>query len=225
MATSIQTQVDAALAQWESWEGLGVNARAQILENFAEALDSERAAMVRWQIENAKAQIADEIALPGPTGESNVLFTAGRGLFAISADKNAHDCAMAGQLAAALLAGNVVIMLNHNNLAQLLAKAGCPQGVVQVIDAAELPAALISQPQLAGVAIATDAASIAELNRQLAARDGNLAQLVSETDVAGLQAIASPHYLLRFITERTRTDNTTAVGGNATLLELGAKEE
>ena len=35
----------------------------------------------------------------------------------------------------------------------------------------------------------------------------------------------SPHYLLRFITERTRTDNTTAVGGNATLLELGAKEE
>ncbi|RUO76926.1 bifunctional proline dehydrogenase/L-glutamate gamma-semialdehyde dehydrogenase [Idiomarina tyrosinivorans] len=30
-----------------------------------------------------------------------------------------------------------------------------------------------------------------------------------------------PHYLTRFITEKTRTDNITAVGGNATLLSLG----
>ncbi|EKE83702.1 bifunctional proline dehydrogenase/L-glutamate gamma-semialdehyde dehydrogenase PutA [Idiomarina xiamenensis] len=30
-----------------------------------------------------------------------------------------------------------------------------------------------------------------------------------------------PHYLHRFITEKTRTDNITAVGGNATLLSLG----
>ncbi|MEH6566052.1 MAG: bifunctional proline dehydrogenase/L-glutamate gamma-semialdehyde dehydrogenase PutA [Halopseudomonas sp.] len=33
-----------------------------------------------------------------------------------------------------------------------------------------------------------------------------------------------PHYLLRFITERTRTINTTAVGGNASLLSLGDGE-
>ncbi|MFQ6370710.1 bifunctional proline dehydrogenase/L-glutamate gamma-semialdehyde dehydrogenase PutA [Shewanella sp. YIC-542] len=30
-----------------------------------------------------------------------------------------------------------------------------------------------------------------------------------------------PHYLLRFITEKTRTNNITAIGGNATLLSLG----
>src|SRR5690606_16603324 len=30
-----------------------------------------------------------------------------------------------------------------------------------------------------------------------------------------------PHYLLRLATERTRTINTTAVGGNASLLSLG----
>lgn len=33
-----------------------------------------------------------------------------------------------------------------------------------------------------------------------------------------------PHYLLRFVTERTRTINTTAVGGNASLLSLGNGE-
>lgn len=32
-----------------------------------------------------------------------------------------------------------------------------------------------------------------------------------------------PHYILRFATERTRTINTTAVGGNATLLSLGVE--
>ena len=30
-----------------------------------------------------------------------------------------------------------------------------------------------------------------------------------------------PHYLLRFATERTRTVNTAALGGNAALLALG----
>ena len=30
-----------------------------------------------------------------------------------------------------------------------------------------------------------------------------------------------PHYLHRFATEHTRTNNTAAIGGNATLLSLG----
>ncbi len=30
-----------------------------------------------------------------------------------------------------------------------------------------------------------------------------------------------PHYLLRFVTERTLTVNTTAAGGNASLLTIG----
>jgi len=225
MSLAIQNLVETALEQRESWEALGVTVRGQILNRFADALDNERAAMVRWQIENAQQQIGDEIALPGPTGESNILFTAGRGLFVLSADENAHDCAMVGQLAAALIAGNVVVMLDHHNLAQLLTSAGCPQGVVQVTEESSIPEALITQAQLAGVAITADTAQIAALNQQLSARDGNLAQLIAETDLQGLGQIASPHYLLRFITERTRTDNTTAVGGNATLLELGAKEE
>ncbi|MEI6858924.1 MAG: bifunctional proline dehydrogenase/L-glutamate gamma-semialdehyde dehydrogenase PutA [Shewanella sp.] len=34
-----------------------------------------------------------------------------------------------------------------------------------------------------------------------------------------------PHYLTRFITEKTRTNNITAIGGNATLLSLGDSDE
>ncbi|HAS64519.1 MAG TPA: 1-pyrroline-5-carboxylate dehydrogenase, partial [Vibrio sp.] len=41
---------------------------------------------------------------------------------------------------------------------------------------------------------------------------------VSETDLVTLNVAHDPHLSLRFITERTRTINITAVGGNATLL-------
>jgi RHH-type proline utilization regulon transcriptional repressor/proline dehydrogenase/delta 1-pyrroline-5-carboxylate dehydrogenase len=34
-----------------------------------------------------------------------------------------------------------------------------------------------------------------------------------------------PHYLTRFVTEKTRTNNITAIGGNATLLSLGDADE
>ncbi|WP_281213175.1 bifunctional proline dehydrogenase/L-glutamate gamma-semialdehyde dehydrogenase PutA [Shewanella insulae] len=34
-----------------------------------------------------------------------------------------------------------------------------------------------------------------------------------------------PHYLSRFVTEKTRTNNITAIGGNATLLSLGDSDE
>lgn len=34
-----------------------------------------------------------------------------------------------------------------------------------------------------------------------------------------------PHYLTRFVTEKTRTNNITAIGGNATLLSLGDSED
>ena len=59
------------------------------------------------------------------------------------------------------------------------------------------------------------------INLQLAKREGAICQLVSETDLSTMQIAHDPLLSLRFITERTRTINITAVGGNATLLELG----
>ncbi|MFA0070912.1 1-pyrroline-5-carboxylate dehydrogenase, partial [Vibrio breoganii] len=61
------------------------------------------------------------------------------------------------------------------------------------------------------------------INLQLAKRDGAIVGLVAETDLATMNVANDPHLSLRFITERTRTINITAVGGNATLLELGSE--
>ncbi len=59
-------------------------------------------------------------------------------------------------------------------------------------------------------------------NKKLALRSGAITALVSETDLEALPQSQDPKLVLRFITERTRTINITAVGGNATLLELGS---
>jgi delta 1-pyrroline-5-carboxylate dehydrogenase len=61
------------------------------------------------------------------------------------------------------------------------------------------------------------------INRQLAKRTGAIVSLTSETDLVSIPVAHDPHLALRFITERTRTINITAVGGNATLLELGSE--
>jgi delta 1-pyrroline-5-carboxylate dehydrogenase len=61
-------------------------------------------------------------------------------------------------------------------------------------------------------------------NQLLAEREGQLAQLIYEGDLQAYSLLSEPTLCLRFITERTRTINITAVGGNASLLELGSAE-
>ena len=50
--------------------------------------------------------------------------------------------------------------------------------------------------------------------RSLAQRSGVLVQYAAETDPQGCSTLLQPDHLLRFVTEKTRTINTTAVGGN-----------
>jgi delta 1-pyrroline-5-carboxylate dehydrogenase len=61
-----------------------------------------------------------------------------------------------------------------------------------------------------------------DVNRELAKREGAICTFVSETDLQALPVSHDPCLVLRFVTERTCTINITAVGGNASLLELGS---
>ena len=231
MTTSIQAMVGNSSAAWEGWNGLGYEARTQILERWTEELQPELRAMVGFQCRNAAEHVAQSLLMPGPTGETNELSCAGRGSFIVTADAEASPVAVVGQLAAALVTGNTVFIclpsgfaLSASNLATQLEKSGCARGVITVIDCDQL-ADLVSHPAVAGVAYTGLQSTSQALARQLAARDGLLAQLISETDCESLPVIGSPTYSLRFVTERTRTINITAVGGNATLLELGSGED
>lgn len=230
-ANTLEASVQAALDAWEGWNGLGVSGRARLLQHFVDQLSDEQARMARWQIDQALQQLDAELELPGPTGESNVLFTAGRGLFIAASEANATEVAIVGQLVAALITGNSVLLAPDAShigfcryLLRLLVAGSCPAAVVQLVEGREL-SELAACPAIAGFACVASEDSARELNRQLSERDGVLVQLIAETDPEQLPLIGSEHYLTRFITERVRTTNTTAVGGNATLLELGGKAE
>ena len=231
MTTSIQAMSDTSSAAWEGWNGLGYEARMQILGHWSEELEPELRAMVAFQCRNAAEHVAQSQLMPGPTGETNELYCAGRGSFIATADVEASPVAVIGQVAAALVTGNTLFIclplgfaLSAANLAAQLEKSGCARGVITAIDSDQL-ADLVSHPAVAGVAYVGKPSTSQALARQLAARDGLLAQLISETDCESLPVIGSPTYSLRFVTERTRTINITAIGGNATLLELGSGED
>lgn len=145
------------------------------------------------------------LVLPGPTGERNTLTFAARG--AILCATGSVD-GMLNQLAAVFATGNTAFVLDSS--AGLL-PAGLPAEVRDAIRVIDTPAAstvdfhlaLADMPQAAGLRIA------------LAAREGALVPLVETRD-------GVPLPLWRLVAERALCVNTTAAGGNASLMTLGA---
>lgn len=220
-------QIQVAQAVLEQWNTLGVHGRAEKLLQSLHAFPSEQKQMAAWQIENARKEIAETRIMPGPTGESNELSNQGRGAFLcyseISSDK--AKVGLVGQVFAALIAGNPVITVGPEGqqIMDFIAPF-VPEGVVQNV-AESAKDSLIEADDLAGVAVLCETTQAMQLNQTLAAKSGLICQLVLETDSEKLSNIAKPHYILRFVTERTVSNNTTAIGGNATLLELGSMND
>ena len=230
--TSITQLIDSALSQPEkSWAQLSVSTRSEKLIEWSHALAEHpkfgvlAAKMVRFQCQRAQQLISETQLMPGPTGESNELYTAPRGVFYITSDEKPSVVALMGQITAALIAGNAIIVgfpSGESDIASLIVdglhNVNVPNTIVQQVNFSEKD---INDVRLAGVCFVGSEQREIELNQQLAKRDGLLAQLIAETDQERLTNTTDPHFVLRFITERTRTINVTAVGGNATLLELG----
>ena len=129
-------------------------------------------------------------------------------------------------LTAALIAGNSVIVCSDDTqfntlIADAAKQANLPSNLVQTtsFDASQQLLAC----DVRSVAYVGNPQTEQAINLQLAKRDGAIVGLVSETDLTAMHVAHDPHLSLRFITERTRTINITAVGGNATLLELGSE--
>lgn len=222
-------QIDVANRVFEAWNKLGVAGRASLLERSLAQLTPAQANMAKWQLDNARHEIGEAHVLPGPTGESNVLYTHGRGpiIATVQAGLTGESISvgLVGQIYAALVAGNPVITvgLEGQKLMDIITKSVAAGVIQNVADSAE--DSLIEADDVAGVAILCDAQHAQALFQRLADKSGLLCQLMEETNTEALTTIGAPNYILRFVTEQTVTTNTTAIGGNATLLELGSKSE
>ncbi len=149
----------------------------------------------RYYAEQAVARLEPQ-TLPGPTGESNTLRLHGRGVFVCISPWNFPLAIFAGQVVAALVAGNTVAAkpaeqtpVVARRFVALLHEAGVPADAVAWLHGAgeTVGAALVAHPATAGVCF-TGSTPVARLiNRTLAAKDGPIVPLIAET--GGLNAM------------------------------------
>ena len=230
--TTQQTQIKHALSAWDAWNHLGFINRSDRLKKLSVELPQTRDASIKSLLRtllDLSVTLEPIQVMPGPTGESNELYLNGRGVALVIGDDSASKTAMVGQVMAALATGNCVLLQWNGNrewVNDLVEKAhmfGLPNGVIQALPDMPVEEAMAIEG-IAIVAAVCSKDNARLMNRLLAQRNGLLVQLVAETDSEHCSHLLQPDHMLRFVTERTRTINTTAVGGNATLLELGSTE-
>lgn len=215
----------------EAWRLLSTVERASYLEAAIPKLalltgDASKAKQLFNHLLKAAPKLDDVQRMTGATGESNELYVTARGKTMVYGGDSAKAMAVLGQLIAALLTGNEVILHCPSQkemcaeAAKILYSAGVSADVLSVANDSQT-STLLHIDRLAQVAVAGSRAQAQAISQQLASTDGILTQVIAVTDMEEFFEMLSPDYLYRFVTERVMTINTTAIGGNASLLELG----
>ena len=155
------------------------------------------------------SRLVQACELPGPVGERNVLRFHPRGRIGLLA---ASETALWSQIAAVLATGNVAVVVRGNPDVPALARlpAMLRSRIVvtgeSLTEAPDLSAALVEGPD----------DLVRAASRELAARDGAVVTL--HTALPGAGGPLWPLHLL--LEEVTLSVNTTAAGGNASLMAL-----
>ena len=198
----------------EAWDSR--RDRHTVLAILAEALGRDPAnGGIAAEVSRAAAwgrELCDKpLSLSGPTGEQNQLSQHGRGVILCLGDASGQPGAVIRQAAWALAAGNGVIAPLSDEIRQRFVQAGVPAALLQIL------------PVSVGVVIAADS--------DLRGVDGVMAeaapaalrglyQAAAHGDGPIIQVIDGADRYFRLITERTQSINTTAAGGNASLLAM-----
>ncbi|MGY3529869.1 bifunctional proline dehydrogenase/L-glutamate gamma-semialdehyde dehydrogenase PutA [Bradyrhizobium sp. USDA 4452] len=218
VATSRAEQANAAVvaarAGFKAWNATPAAQRAAILDKAADLLEQRRAhflALLQSEggktLDDALSEVREAIdfcryyaalgqklfgqgeAMPGPTGESNVLELRGRGAFVAISPWNFPLAIFLGQVTAALMAGNAVIAKPAEQTPRiaaeavaLLHQAGVPASALHLVQGdGTAGAALVSHPAIAGVVFTGSTEVARSINRTLAAKDGPIVPLIAET--------------------------------------------
>jgi RHH-type proline utilization regulon transcriptional repressor/proline dehydrogenase/delta 1-pyrroline-5-carboxylate dehydrogenase len=144
------------------------------------------------------------LALPGPTGERNTLSFAQRGVVLCAASDIG---VLLNQLAAALATGNRAVVLSDG---VKLVSDGLPP---EVRDRIQVVANVDECTYPFQVAL-VEASTSHKLGPVLAARAGAIVSMIDTTEEGAIP-------LWRLVAERALCVNTTAAGGNASLMTLG----
>ncbi len=197
-------------------------ATVDIIDELADDLGSTLAD-ARAQLNRLEKHMRHFKTLPGPTGESNTLHYEPRGCVVCYADKSTSFNFWAISIITALAAGNTVITvaseLFYNEALAFRDKflaTGVAKGVFQVAKPNQLQA-ILAHPHLAGAVVAARSSRLGYFSQQLAKRQGAI-----------LPVISAEYYdtlLKRLITEKTISIDTTASGGNTSLMTMVEEDD
>jgi RHH-type proline utilization regulon transcriptional repressor/proline dehydrogenase/delta 1-pyrroline-5-carboxylate dehydrogenase len=197
-------------------------ANVEIMDQLADDL-SHTLADAREQIIRVEKRLSKVVQLPGPTGESNTIRYEPRGCVVCFADKDTSFNFWVMSIITSLAAGNTVItvvsdLFHEEALAfrDKLISCGVAEGVMQVAKLSQLPAVL-AHDHLAAAVVGSGCARKGYFSTQLAARKGAI-----------LPVISAEYYdtlLNRLVTEKTISIDTTASGGNTSLMTLIEDDE
>lgn len=187
-AAVLRRTADALQALLPEFSGLLVHEGHKTLGDCVAEV-REAADFCRYYADQAELRLPSQ-TLPGPTGESNELHLHGRGVFVCISPWNFPLAIFAGQVVAALVAGNSVAAKPAEQtpavaqaFVELLHRAGVPADALALLHGPgeTVGAALVADARTAGVCFTGSTAVARVINRALAAKDGPIVPLIAET--------------------------------------------
>ncbi|ORT48555.1 hypothetical protein ST37_17470 [Vibrio sp. qd031] len=214
-------KTDAASA-FQTWYLVDIDARIELVaKSFLEHAVCGDAAIAKLR-HDIEAFVSKTLRMPGPTGESNELYTQGRGVALIGDfTVDGNSLAVVVHAAIALMTGNTTLVATDSEeLSGRLKSIGLdfPQGVLQVVSVEDW--VQLCDENIAVVTLVGEQAPTNDIASVLAGNTGAITSVIEDSGHLDSPLLNDPRLSFRYITECTRTINVTAVGGNATLLEL-----
>ncbi|MFM2481038.1 hypothetical protein [Celerinatantimonas sp. YJH-8] len=183
--------------------------------------------MIDYQCRCAKQHLQGIHQLPGVTGESNELWLEPRGKTAIIIGPSMPVKAITATLTATLISGNQAILFIHetfqpytNGLIEQIKNRFAPPDAIELCNYQDW-SKNIKDPEIKMVCIAAPKDEIINANRILSTREGEIIPLLYDSDEK-LPQFSKDSFCIHFNTEKVCTINTTAIGGNASLLEISS---
>jgi len=192
-------------------------AHVGIVDDLADDLNRTLTS-ARSQLIDIEKRLKKPTFLPGPTGESNILYLENRGNIICFADATVSFHFWVLSIVTSLATGNTVISvvsdLYYDEAIAFRDKflsTGADEGVFQVARLRHL-STMLSHPALAGVVVDSHCDRKHYISEKLAERQGAILPVISSEYFDSL--------IQRLLTEKTISIDTTASGGNTSLMTL-----
>jgi RHH-type proline utilization regulon transcriptional repressor/proline dehydrogenase/delta 1-pyrroline-5-carboxylate dehydrogenase len=197
-------------------------AQVDIVDDLADNLN-RTIAISRAQLIDIEKRLKKPKQLPGPTGESNILYLENRGNILCYVDEDASFHFWVLSIVTALATGNTVITVVSDLFYQealefrdKFVATGAGKDVLQVAKLCHLES-MLAHPTLSGVVVDSQCSSKHYISDKLAQRQGAILPVISSEYFDNL--------IQRLITEKTVSIDTTASGGNTSLMTMVEDED